>query len=193
MIYVAGQPAPLLEDNVAIEDALHLVPVEHPALRDVYPAAVIPAGTYYPWQPEAVPTVAPRAVLMTSRWTDQEGEACRVVGKIARIVADNLDRLRHVGHPKWREVDLAAEAPAVWQRSPCVVRALAEPEGYVLNAPEDAIPSGAPPSPPGARMPAPPGPPAQQPGASASRACSAEANSFRRHLCEVRQQLGAAR
>ena len=28
MIHVAGQPAPLLKDNVAIEDALHLVPVD---------------------------------------------------------------------------------------------------------------------------------------------------------------------
>jgi TRAP transporter TAXI family solute receptor len=48
MIDVAGQPAPLLKDNVAIEDALHLVPVDHPALRNLYPTSAIPAETYYP-------------------------------------------------------------------------------------------------------------------------------------------------
>jgi TRAP-type uncharacterized transport system substrate-binding protein len=193
MIHVAGQPAPLLRDNVAIEDALHLVPVEHPALRDLYPAAVIPAGTYYPWQPEEVATVAPRAVLMTSRWTDQEAEACRLVGKIARIVADNLDRLRRTGHPKWREVDLAAEAPGGWDQSPCVVLALAGPEGYVLAAPAEAIPSGTPSSPPGAMTAVPQGPPAQPRGALAPSTCSTEENPLRRHLCEVRRQLGAER
>jgi uncharacterized protein len=193
MIHVAGQPVPLLSDNVAIEDALHLVPVAHPALQDLYPAAVIPAGTYYPWQPEQVATVAPRAVLMTSLRTDQEGETCRLVGKIARIVADNLDRLRRTGHPKWREVDLAAAAPAGWERSPCVVQALAGPEGYVLGTPGEAIPAGTASSPPGARTAAPQEPPAQQRGASAAPACSAEESPFRRHLCEVRRQLGAER
>ena len=194
MIDVAGQPAPLLEDNVAIEDALHLVPVDHPALRDLYPTSAIPAETYYPWQPEEVPTVAPRAFLVTLRWTQPgyEEEACRLVGKIARIIADNLDRLRREGHPKWREVDLEAPAPAGWERSPCVEQALRGPEGYVLEATEEAIPSGTPSSSPEART-APQAPPAQQGGAAARRACAAEHNPFRRHLCEVRRQLGAER
>ena len=100
MVHVAGQPSPLLKDTVAIEDALHLVPVDQPALRELYPAAAIPAGTYYPWQPEAVPTVALQAVLVTLRWTSEEGATCRLVGKVARIVADNLGRLRSQGHPQ---------------------------------------------------------------------------------------------
>src|SRR5215212_6738576 len=137
MILVAGQPVPLLQDTVAVEDGLHLVPVEDPTLRNLYPTSVIPAGTYYPWQPEAVPTVAPRAILMTLRWSSEERETCQLVGKIARIVADNLDRLRREGHPKWREVDLNAKVPLGWERSPCVGQALGGPESYVL-APDEA-------------------------------------------------------
>jgi uncharacterized protein len=191
MVHVAGQPSPLLRDNVAIEDALHLVPVDQPALRNLYPTAAIPAGTYYPWQREAVPTVAPRAVLVTSRWSSEEGEACRLVGKVARVVADNLDRLRREGHPKWREVDLAAGAPAGWERSPCVVQALVGPEGYVLAAPEaETTPSATPSISPET---GPQAPPAQQGGAAAPRDCAAEGNPFRRQLCEVRRQLGAER
>jgi uncharacterized protein len=195
MIHVAGLPAGLLRDNVAIEDALHLVPVDHPALRDLYPTSVIPADTYYPWQPEEVPTVAPRAVLMTLRWTQpgREEEACRLVGKIARVVADNLDRLRRVGHPKWREVDLEADPPAGWERSPCVEEALGGPESYVLDATQEATPSAALSISPGAGA-APRERPAPPPGdASAPGTCSAESNAFRRHLCEVRRQLGAGR
>lgn len=139
MIHVEGQPAALFKEGVAIEHALHLVPVDHPALRGLYPASVIPAGTYYPWQPEEVPTVAPRAVLMTYDWRMEPGYqawACRLVGEIARIVADNLlDRLHRDGHPKWREVDLGAEVPG-WERSPCVTElALGGPGSYAPGAP----------------------------------------------------------
>jgi TRAP transporter TAXI family solute receptor len=196
MIHVAGQPAPLLKDTVAIEDALHLVPVDQPALRQLYPAAAIPAGTYYPWQPEAVPTVAPRAVLVTLRWTSEEGEACGLVGKVARIVADNLGRLRREGHPKWREVDLAAEAPAGWERSPCVWLALIGPEGYVLDVPEEeeeATPPATLSISPEAETAPPEGPARQGDAAAAPRACAAEGSPIRRRLCEVRRQLGAER
>jgi TRAP transporter TAXI family solute receptor len=190
MIHVAGQPAALFKDNVAIEDALHLVPVDHPALRNLYPFAAIPAGTYYPWQPKEVPTVAPQAVLMTLRWVmPYEEEACRLVGKIARIVADNIDRLRREGHPKWRELDLDAKVSSSWERSPCVEQALSGPEGYVLDPAEQAMTSGTPPPSPAA------GPVAQE-GRSEQReasptSCSAEHGPIHRRLCEARQQPGA--
>jgi TRAP transporter TAXI family solute receptor len=194
MIHVAGQPAPLLKDTVVSEDALHLVPVDQPALRQLYPAAAIPAGTYYPWQRAAVPTAAPRAVLVTSRRTSEEGAACRLVGKVARIVADNLDRLRREGHPKWREVDLGAEGPAGWERSPCVSLALIGPEGYVLETPEEQAPPPAPPSiSPEAETAPQEGPAQQGDAAAAPRACAAEGNPLRRRLCEVSRQLGAER
>jgi uncharacterized protein len=186
MIEVAGQPAALFRDQVAIEDALHLVPVDHPALRELYPAAAIPADTYYPWQPKEVPTVAPRALLMTLRWTapGQQEEACRLVGKVARIIADNLDRLRREGHPKWREVELDAKpsSGSEWERSPCVAQALAGPEGYTLATDGEVSPSSP------RTGTAPHERPGQEGGAS-TRACSAESNPILRRLCEVRPLL----
>ncbi len=131
-----------------------------------------------------MPTVAPRAVLVTSRWSSEEGAACRLVGKVARIVADNLDRLRREGHPKWREVDLDGEAPTGWERSPCVEQALRGPEGYALEGPEEeATLPGTPPATSSISPeagPAPQEPPAQQGGAAAPRDCAAEGDPFRR-------------
>jgi TRAP transporter TAXI family solute receptor len=190
MFHVAGQPSPLLLDQVAIEDALHLVPVDHPALRGFYPQAVIPADTYYPWQPQDVPTVAPKAMLATLPWTERDNQAaCRLVGKVARIVADNLDRLRREGHPKWREVDPGAAPASGWERSPCVERALAGPEGYVLDDAQAAMPASAPP-PPAVTLTAAPERAAQTDGEQPTHACSAEDNPILRRLCTVRPLLG---
>ena len=175
MIHVAGQPAPLLQDKVAIEDALHLVPVEHPALRDLYPVAVIPAGTYYPWQPEEVATVAPRAVLMTLRWAGTEARRGRA-GSSARSRASSpttSTACAATGHPKWREVDLAAQRPPAGsgRRASCRHwpgrRATSSQRRWRPSPPARAS------SPPGARTAAPQEPPAQQ-RRLAAPACSAE-------------------
>ena len=119
-----------------------------------------PAGTCG-WQKEEVPTVAVRAVLMTSDWskpTRYQRAACAVVGKVARIVADNLDHVRRtgIGHPKWREVDPRAEV-VNWQRSSCAEAGLRGPVSYVL-APEDSR-------------------------------CGAEDSAIRKMLCEVKQRM----
>jgi hypothetical protein len=135
MFYVAGQPARLFSETVTEADGLHLVPIAEPAVLDLYPVATIPAGTYR-WQREEVPTVAVRAVLMTYDYSKPNGyhrEACAVVGKVARIIADNLDWLRRAGrgHPKWQEVDLDAK-PVSWARSKCAEDGLKAPNGYVV-------------------------------------------------------------
>jgi len=186
MVDVEARPAALLRDRVAVEDALHLVPVDLPALRGLYPAAAIPAGTYYPWQPAEVPTVAPRAVLVTLDWAGMEGRegTCRLVGKAARVVADNLERLRRAGDPAWRGVDLAARLPG-WERSSCVEEALRAPEGYALKGPVGPRPSGGPLPEPAAGPPARKGPAR----AAAPRSCAAEGDPVLRRLCEVRPQL----
>ena len=107
--------------------------------------AAIPADTYYPWQPDEVRTVAPQAVLMTLRWVSYVEEACRLVGKIARIVADNIDRLRRDGHPKWREVNLILPAlgpgwvyypPTANELRACVERTKPKPPARSCSAEE---------------------------------------------------------
>lgn len=186
MVEVEARPAAPLRDRVAVEDALHLVPVDLPALRGLYPAAAIPAGTYYPWQPEEVPTIAPRAVLVTLDWAGMAGRegTCRLVGKVARVVADNLERLRRAGDPAWREVDLEARLPG-WERSSCVEEALRAPEGYALKGPVKPRPSGVALPEPAAGPPARKGPAR----AAAPRGCAAEDDPVLRRLCEVRPQL----
>jgi hypothetical protein len=77
-----------------------------------------------------------RAVLMTYDWskpTRYQRGACDVVGKVARIVADNLEHLRQsdVGHSKWRDVDLKANL-VNWKPSSCAEEGLNGPVSYVL-------------------------------------------------------------
>jgi hypothetical protein len=192
MIHVEGQPVPLFRETVAIEDALRLVPVDDPALQELYPVSAIPAETYYPWQREEVPTVAPRAVLMTFHWTrpGYQERACRTIGKVARIVADNLDRLRRDGLPEWRDIDPRSEVPG-WKRSPCVEHALGEPESYALGAPgsrgvPEAVESRGALEASKSRAAA---VPAEVPVSTPDRDCSAEENPVRRRLCEVSPAL----
>ena len=71
-------------------------------------------------------------------------------------------------------------------------QALRGPESYTLATPEVEVP----PAPAGTAASIPPGSepqerPVRQGDASAPRACAAEVNPFRQHLCEVRRQLGA--
>lgn len=137
MFYVAGRPARLFASDVTEADGFHLVPITDPEVRRLYQPSTIPAGTY-PWQKAEVPTVAVRAVLMTydyARPTSYHRMACATVGKVARMIASNLDWLRGAGrgHPKWQEVDLDAH-PVSWQRSACAEAGLMGPEDFLISA-----------------------------------------------------------
>jgi TRAP transporter TAXI family solute receptor len=161
--YVAGRPARLFAQEVTEADGVHLVPITDPSVLSIYGRSVIPAGTYR-WQKAEVSTVAVRAILMTydfARPTRYQREACAVVGKVARMIASNLDWLREVGrgHPKWQEVDVGAEIVS-WKRSACAEAGLKAPQDYKIAA---------------------------QPAAFAD--CAAEPNGIRRRLCQVRQQM----
>jgi TRAP transporter TAXI family solute receptor len=161
MFYVAGRPARLFSQEVTEADQLKLVPITESAALNLYPRSVIPARTYR-WQPTDVPTVAVRAVLMTydfSKPTRYHRQACAMVGKVARMIASNLDWLRRPGHghPKWQEVDLDADL-INWDRSPCAEAGLKGPDDYKIPAPQEV-------------------------------SCAAEANQIRRKLCLVKQQL----
>jgi TRAP transporter TAXI family solute receptor len=162
MFYVAGRPAKLFATGVAEADGFHLVPIAEPAVRQLYQATTIPAGTY-PWQKEEVPTVAVRAVLMTydfSRPTRYHRAACATVGKVARMIQSNLEWLRGPGrgHPKWKDVALDAGLVS-WQRSPCAEAGLVAAQDFVI------------------------------PGTSAAAAACDDPNPIRQKLCLVRQQL----
>jgi uncharacterized protein len=161
--YVAGAPARLFVQDVTEADKVHLVPITEPSVLSTYEHAVIHAGTY-PWQKTALPTVAVRAVLMTydfAKPTGYQREACAAVGKVARMIASNLDWLRGPGrgHPKWQEVDLGATMVS-WERSACAEAGLKGPQDYKIEV-----------------------------QSTAGAACTAEPNAIRRMLCQVRKQI----
>lgn len=135
MFYVAGRPAKLFASEVSAADGFHLVPITDPLVRQLYQSTVIPAATYA-WQAEDVPTVAVRAVLMTydyARPNAYHRAACATVGKVARMIASNLEWLRGPGrgHPKWQEADLDAGLVS-WERSRCAEAGLNGPDAYVI-------------------------------------------------------------
>lgn len=121
MLYVAGYPVKLFEEEINRQDNLHLLPLTEPYLREFYTASSIPAGTYS-WQPEEVLVVAVKAVLMTYEYDRRNAyfsNACDFVGFTARSIRENLGWLQANGHPKWNSVNLNEEIPG-WQQARCV-------------------------------------------------------------------------
>jgi TRAP transporter TAXI family solute receptor len=120
MFYVAGYPVKLFSENVQPEDNLALIPITHKSILEFYPQSEIPGGTYA-WQAETVPTAAVKAVLVSY---DFRNFHCQTVGKMAKLIYENMDWLAANGHPKWRSVDLNYQLKG-WQQYDCVKDALA--------------------------------------------------------------------
>jgi TRAP transporter TAXI family solute receptor len=119
MFYVAGLPVKLFAEDVTAADHLSLLPITNKSILEFYPAAQIPAKTY-DWQDKAVDTAAVKAVLISY---DFRGGNCENVGKLSRILYDNLAWLRENGHPKWKVVDLNVTLKG-WEQYDCVAKAL---------------------------------------------------------------------
>jgi len=119
MFYVAGLPVKLFTENVSQGDGLALIPIMNKSILEFYPRTEIPANTYT-WQSEPINTVAVKAVLVSF---DFRRNHCENVGKLARILHDNLDWLRENGHPKWKFVDLDYPLKG-WEQYDCVKKHL---------------------------------------------------------------------
>jgi TRAP transporter TAXI family solute receptor len=119
MFYVAGLPVKLFAEDVTAADGLALVPITNKSVLEFYPSTRIPANTYS-WQQKDIDTAAVKAVLISY---DFRGGNCENVGKLSRIVYDNLDWLRENGHSKWKVVDLNATLKG-WEQYDCVTKAL---------------------------------------------------------------------
>jgi TRAP transporter TAXI family solute receptor len=117
MIYVAGAPVQLFMDSVTAADGLRLVAVDDGDVTAFYGSPRALGPVQYPWAEEAVRSVAARAVLVTYDY-QASPDKCAWVGRIAELVRTNLAELRRTGHPKWRDVDLAADVYG-WDRAPC--------------------------------------------------------------------------
>jgi TRAP transporter TAXI family solute receptor len=117
MVFVAGKPARLFA-TVPPGSGLRFLPLPAtPALMETYLPATLAAADYPTLIPAgaSVETIAVGAVMAVYAW--QPGsERHRKVARFVEALHANFDRfLRPPRHPKWREVNLAAQVPG-WVR-----------------------------------------------------------------------------
>jgi TRAP-type uncharacterized transport system substrate-binding protein len=112
-------------DRVKAEDAFHLLPLDEtsatPAAYNKLLATYLPAqltNKHYPqFIPEgrAVPTVASGVVLAVYNWPVGSERYLKLANFVQRFF-DNIEKFHNPArHPKWTEVNLAAEVPG-WIR-----------------------------------------------------------------------------
>ena len=117
MVYVTGQPARLFSE-IAPETGLHFLAVPmNEALLNTYMPSTIGHAAYPKLVREGadVDTIAVGAVMAVYGWPVNSERYARV----ARFITDFFDKLpefkKAPRHPKWRDVNLAAEVPG-WTR-----------------------------------------------------------------------------
>jgi TRAP transporter TAXI family solute receptor len=117
LAYVTGRPARLFRD-VNSADGLHFLAVPmNPALLETYLPSQLTHEDYPMVVPNgaAVETVAVGAVMAVYNWTP-ESERYRKVARFVDAFFSKFDAfLQPPRHPKWREVNLAAQVPG-WTR-----------------------------------------------------------------------------
>ena len=117
LAYVAGKPASLFRD-VKAEEGLHFLAVPlDPALLETYLPSRISHADYPALVPEgdAVDTVAVGAIMAVYNWapgSDRYRKVARFVDAFFQQFPALLEPSRH---PKWKEVNLAAQVPD-WTR-----------------------------------------------------------------------------
>jgi len=116
-VYVAGKPAGAIAE-LSRAEGLRLVPVEYaPPLREAYLPAVFSSQDYPGLVAEdaTVTTIAVGAVMAVYNWS-QEGERYQKVERFVNAFFSSFESfLQEPRHPKWQEVNLAAELPG-WER-----------------------------------------------------------------------------
>lgn len=136
--FVGGKPMPLLQQ---IDDASGLKLLSLPAVDyfDSYDSAEL-SGRDYPnlmSSDETVPTIAARTMLMTYAWRP-ESVRYDALGNLTGALFGNLLALHDDGHhPKWREVDPAAEFEG-WRRFEPASRWLDDNQGTARRIAEEA-------------------------------------------------------
>lgn len=116
-VYVAGKPARAIAELTG-NDGLRLVPVEYaPPLQEAYLPAAFSSEDYpglvKPGTP--VTTIAVGAVMAVYNW-NSDGDRYKKVERFVQDFFSNFESfLKQPRHPKWQEVNLAAELPG-WER-----------------------------------------------------------------------------
>ncbi len=125
---VAGTPTEYLREGISASHGFVLVPVRlNPKPGDAplaqhYTPTVIKAHAY-PWLDRPVDTLKIRTAMVTAG-APVGSPACDAIGRLFRLVMDNVAWLRQHGHPKWRELERGpADVLANPRVSPCIVQA----------------------------------------------------------------------
>ena len=109
------------------DSGLHFLPIpSNEALLETYLPAELGAETYPNLIAQGAPveTIAVGAVLACFQWPGGT-ERARAVGRFTDSFFERFEQfLRPPRHPKWREVNLAAQVPG-WTRYAAAVAALA--------------------------------------------------------------------
>ena len=124
MFYVAGYPVKLFKEEVDSDDGLSLLPITNKSVIEYYPRSTIPQNTYS-YLTEDVDTIAVKASLISF---DFRHANCDNVGKVSKLISDNMDWLKKNGHPKWNSVDLDFSLKG-WEQYDCVQRYLGKTKG----------------------------------------------------------------
>jgi TRAP-type uncharacterized transport system substrate-binding protein len=112
LVLVGGKPSPLI-GAIPPKAGIHLLPVPFgPSLETVYLPTRLEAGDYPNLiEPGSeVATVATGMVLLAARSKAGSGSTERVA-RFVGAVFPRFAELQGQGHPKWREVNLAASLP----------------------------------------------------------------------------------
>jgi TRAP-type uncharacterized transport system substrate-binding protein len=124
MIILTGAPQVTMS-KVKMEDGLHFLPLDQASLpnhnlRDIS-ANYLPAELTHEMYPNVipegatVPTIANRALLVAYTWPENSPRYKRIA-KFVDAFFSKIDQFDNASrHPKWREVNLAAEMPG-WVR-----------------------------------------------------------------------------
>jgi uncharacterized protein len=116
LVFVGGKPVELIA-AVGQAEPLHLLAIPQERIKAAYVPSELTAEAYPNLiEPEGpVPTVAVSAVLAAYNWPEDHPRREKLARFIRSFTA-NFDRLlKPPFHPKWREIDLAAEVPG-WHR-----------------------------------------------------------------------------
>lgn len=125
IVFVAGRPASLFA-SIPADSGLHFLPMPpSAALLETYLPAELSNDSYPALIPAGAPveTMAVGAVMACFTWP-QNSERGRAVTRFTETFFERFEQfLRPPRHPKWREVNLAAQVPG-WTRLPAAVAAL---------------------------------------------------------------------
>jgi TRAP-type uncharacterized transport system substrate-binding protein len=145
MIILTGAPQAMLA-KVKKEDGVHFLPLDQESLPnhklgELF-AAYLPADLTHEHYPNliaegaTVPTIANRALLVAYTWPENSPRYKRVA-KFIDAFFSKIDQFNNPSrHPKWREVNLAAEMPG-WVRLKPAAEWLASHRNQAMSADPD--------------------------------------------------------